>query len=137
MLSIRTQDRMALVPFDGPVYILERKDYREESIKKIEDMNENFKTYMNPLTNKMFKSQEEVNAWISDNIKKETYYVLYIKSREGVYLGEYKSLDRSLHVLDEIEKASLGDVYLEREVGVAVSLPNVYKMPLDSEEEKK
>lgn len=69
MLSIRTQDRMALVPYDNQIYI---KMYGDSSLNKV--------------------SHWEIN--------------LYVDKEKWVNLGTYKTKERALEVLDEIQQAN-------------------------------
>ena len=73
MLSIRTQDRMALVPYNGRIMISLREGVHEEG------------------------------DWEFDT--------LFIVTPDGVYkfLGTYKTNERALEVLDEIQAHSLGN----------------------------
>jgi hypothetical protein len=105
MLSIRTQNRMTLVPYNKPITIA------------------------------TLKAQRYINSKWEDGI-----YVLCIFHKDlelnNLRLGTYKSKERALEVLDEIEEMSC-DVYrgtiniFEEEIAKGKNgiRNNVYQMP--------
>jgi hypothetical protein len=109
MLSIRTQDRMALVPYNNVIEVIVLDDCsNKEVLDKItklelerqEIINTNSfelirpkKDYLNEIDNKISN--------ITRNANKKTILEL-----NNYTLGTYKSKERALEVLDEIEKAS-------------------------------
>lgn len=120
MLSIRTQDRMALVPYNGKINI-EYNHYKVANIDEIENVKKFNTNLMKKLKyemeygndkklllqlvdlaslNKMYREQKK-------EVPKEKYNEWHIKSNsESSYgiLGTYKTKQRALEVLDEIQK---------------------------------
>lgn len=166
MLSIRTQDRMALVPYNSKLSI-EYNHYKIANKDEIEKVsNENKK-----LRNKLMYEAEQEKTNIAKNlaittlekrweeqkkeIPKETYNEWHIKSNgESDYgiLGIYKTKERALEVLNEIEKYVVGKLLIpistyemREELTFAtnpymnvpsqdiVILPIVYQMPKEEE----
>ena len=80
MLSIRTQDRMALVPYNSAILI---REYDKNWIAR-----------------EFSKDKKD--------IKKEIEYTLILFKHKGDYvLGKYKTKERTLEVLDEIQEMIL------------------------------
>jgi hypothetical protein len=106
MLSIRTQDRMALVPYNEVICITR---HNKNAIDMIMSKDKDIKADMVYM------------VWIGGNGK----------------LGTYKSKERALEVLDEIENAYRDrTVYLkgnETDYVSLASLPIVYQMPKEQE----
>ena len=88
MLSIRTQDRMALVPYDSEIEI--KYSLNEKGSEKLNDT----KTTTEYITNRIILIQFEENV---------EYYLVSNKTK----LGTYKTKERALEVLDEIEEVIL------------------------------
>ena len=134
MLSIRTQDRMALVPYDSRLSI-ECNHYKvanKEEIDKVKKENKNLKEKLiyearNENTNlgknlglltldKRYEEQKQEEP-------KEEYYEWDIKSNgESDYgiLGTYATKDRALEVLDEIQDTINDTKLLELEYQLAL-----------------
>jgi len=126
MLTIRTQDRKSLVKFNSDIYISDYVRNSETEDREIDLLKKSFPGCINSETNKRFKSFAELETYISKKYPKTTYVIYMSNSRE---LGKYSGLERALTVLDEIQKASVGDQYIDYEKAVANSVPCVYEMP--------
>ena len=128
MLSIRTQDRMALVPYESFIEvkcntykvankgeIKDVKEYNDKLMRKLKyELNYgNDKILLDVLIdsaslNKMYKEQKK-------EVPKEKYNEWNIKSNgENNYinLGTYATKKRALEVLDEIELHTLGKILI-------------------------
>jgi len=109
MLSIRTQDRMALVPYDSSIII-----------------RENGKNEIAIILNKFKKNPIDIE-------KEYEYALIYGYYMQGFELGRYATKERALEVLDEIEKKLVDrNVYLKdngSNYSALGTLPIVYQMP--------
>ena len=120
MLSIRSQNRMALVPYKSMIEIKcnTYKVVNKKEIKDVKTFNNNLmkklryeleygndKNLLKVLVdmvslNKMYKEQKKEEP-------KEIYNEWYIRDYEiGTSLGTYKTKERALEILDEIQDAT-------------------------------
>jgi hypothetical protein len=127
MLTIRTQSRMELVPIKETVYISKTPYYSKEQLDDMSILWEGKGTGVDPKTKKPLCQMRsiEISNYIEENYIKDTFSI-YIGN---INLGQYVTIERALKVLDEIQVATLGNLYLDYEKAVAASLPSVYEMP--------
>jgi hypothetical protein len=108
MLSIRTQDRMALVPYDSAICIYERQTNELDIILQ------------------RFKKEPK-------DLEKLYEYALAMGRIEvGLVLGTYATKERALEVLDEIQEAILSaNMYVGDGIVIEKTPPQevVYQMP--------
>lgn len=107
MLSIRTQDRMALVPYRDLLEIIVLDDYGKkindkialcyDEIKKIE-MNYSYR-YAMPITHYIDVQVKKIEELKKNGVKK----AIIVEKGNEYTLGIYKSKERCLEILDEIE----------------------------------
>ena len=128
MLSIRTQDRMSLVPYDSVIYIL--KSDKKELIEKLYEKNcERININVEP-TNPHYFDASMARKYAENNYRELDIRQIVCGD---ITLGTYKTKERALEVLDEIEEAILSQtkVFINED-GLeyhSISFTIIYEMP--------
>ena len=103
---IRSQDKNKLLKCQNIQYRF-REKYTDKYIALEEDVKRNFNNYMNPKTNAKIQNKYEALEYLSERVEKIKLYEIY---NYGEYdsnidvLGSYKTEERALEVLDEIQE---------------------------------
>jgi hypothetical protein len=126
MLSIRTQDRMALVPYDSKIKISMNFDETEEQLNDSRSMMSEWYS----LSDEEQAKNKDAELWVKYMRKHRKFVILHNELR----LGYYPTKERALEILDEIENYVRGVKYGPKSDGIRVweakqTLNNVYQMP--------